>query len=442
MQSYNTINQSNHLSLYSIAGYSEEKEEARKIINLFKNYESLKELGVSIPKGLILSGRPGVGKTLMAKVIAAEAGVPLYEYEAMEDDTQEKGITNLKALYETARNNAPSIVFIDELDELVCSYDYMSDYSRVMLKTLLTEIDGVKNSDGVLTIATTNDYSRIPGPLLRSGRMDKHIEFDLPDLEAREAILNLYGSDNKLLQDIDFKEVAIKTNSFSCADLKTLINETLLQVITSNKMVVSNDDFQRVIPTILFKGIRKKEHGTLLEQVCYHELGHFICEYELNKNVSDVSIERIGKTEGHTRVYRPGEHLRVQSFEECKNEAIVALGGYAAEICFLGQAYTSNSADFAMFEEIIYEMASSGMLGSKFIFSAKNRNRSIMRDQISRNDSVEDIRVLCFDEYLAIATKIVNDNKDMIQFLFEKLKKSETLESSEIRKYIDEYNNH
>ena len=138
MQNINTINQTTQFSLKSIAGYSEEKEEAIKIINLFKNYESLKELGVSIPKGLILSGMPGVGKTLMAKVIAAEAGVPFYEYEAMEDETQEKGITNLKALYETARNNAPSIVFIDELDELVCSYDYMSDYSRVMLKTLLT----------------------------------------------------------------------------------------------------------------------------------------------------------------------------------------------------------------------------------------------------------------------------------------------------------------
>ena len=165
----------NNLSLQSIAGYAEEKAEAIKIINLFKNYDSLKELGVSIPKGLILSGMPGVGKTLMAKVIAAEANVPLFEYEAMEDDSQEKSITNLRDLFEKARENAPAIVFIDELDELVCSYDYMSDFTRTMLKTLLTEIDGVKNSEGILTIATTNDYYRIPMPLLRSGRMDKHI---------------------------------------------------------------------------------------------------------------------------------------------------------------------------------------------------------------------------------------------------------------------------
>ena len=438
MQNINIINQT-QFSLNSIAGYSEEKEEAIKIINLFKNYDSLKELGVSIPKGLILSGRPGVGKTLMAKVIAAEAGVPFFEYEAMEDETPEKCVTNLKLLYEKARENSPSIVFIDELDELVTSYDYMSDYTRVMVKTLLTEIDGVKNSDGVLTIATTNNYFQIPPALLRSGRMDKHIEFDVPDLDAREAILKLYSTNNKLLQDIDFNDVAVKTGGFSGADLKTLINETLLQTISSNKQEVTNEDFQRIIPTILFKGIRKKEHGTSLDQVCYHELGHFICEYELNKNLSEVSVEKIGNVEGHIRPTRPGEHIKILSFEECKNNAIVALGGYAAEKLFLGQPYTGNSLDFSTFEEIIYEMASSGMLGSKFIFSAKNRNRPVARDIKAGFDPIEDIRVQCFDEYLAIATKIIEDNKDLIQFLFDKLKESENINSDEMKKLIEEY---
>lgn len=434
----NTEIKTNKLSLQSIAGYEEEKAEAIKIINLFKNYDSIKELGVSIPKGLILSGMPGVGKTLMAKVIAAEANVPLFEYEAMEDDTQEKSITNLRALYEKAREHAPAIVFIDELDELVCSYDFMSDFTRTMLKTLLTEIDGVKNSEGILTIATTNNYYRIPMPLLRSGRMDKHIEFDLPDLDAREAIIKLYSCENKLLEHVDYKEIAIRTNSFTGADLKTLVNETLLQAVSTNKNNITNNDFYDVIPTILFKGIRKRDHGTPIDQVCYHELGHFICEYKLNNNISEVSVERIGNIEGHIRPIYRGEPNRIFSFDECKNKAIVALGGYAAERIFMGQTYTGNFGDFDNFDEIINEMASSGMLGTKYIFQAKTGRRPINIE--TKRDIGDDIRVKCFDEYLEIANNIINENKDLIEFLFDKLKKTEHIGPDEMKIFISEFN--
>lgn len=433
----NTLINSTKLSLNNIAGYEEEKAEASKIINLFKNYDSLMKLGISIPKGLILSGLPGVGKTLMAKVIAAESNVPLFEYEAAEDDTQEKSIINLKALYEKAREQAPAIVFIDELDELVCSYDYMSDFSRTMLKTLLTEIDGIKSSEGILTIATTNYYEKIPFQLLRSGRMDKHIEFELPNLEARQAILELYAKGNELLKHINFKEIAVRTNSLSGADLKNLINETLLQTVACNKNAVTNKDFYDVIPTILFKGIRKKEHGTSVEQVCYHELGHFICEYVLNGNVSEISIERIGSVEGHINPYRT-QGYRIMSFSECKNNAIVALAGFASEVIFTGQTYTGNNGDFGKFEGIINEMASSGMLGSKYIFKANNRRRmSIDADLSDGNGS--DIRVICFDEYLEIANKIINENKKLIEFLFDKLKTSERLTSEEVKELLEEF---
>ncbi len=436
----NTEKQTEKLTLNNIAGYEEEKAEAMKIINLFKNFDTLKSLGVSIPKGLILSGNPGVGKTLMAKVIASEAKVPLYEFEAMEDDSPETSITNLRALYEKARENSPSIVFIDELDELVCTYEFVSDYTRTVLKTLLTEIDGVKSSDGVLTIATTNNYNKIPRPLLRSGRMDKHIEIDLPDRAAREEILRLYTKDNNMFNDINYKAISLTTGSFSGADLKTLVNETLLQVISLNKNIVSDKEFFDVIPTILFKGIRKKDHGTSVEQVCYHELGHFICEYKLNNVVPEISIERIGDIEGHVRSQYGENSLKILSYEECKNKAIVALGGYAAERIFMGQTYTGNYADFSQFEDLISEMASSGMLGSKYIFGARNSRRQFSMGMNPDSSSGADMKTQFFEEYLEVANTIINENKSLIEFLFLKLKDSQRLSSEETKELIEEFN--
>ena len=439
------IKNQNHYSLDSIAGYKEEKAEAVEIINLFKNFEHFKSLGVSIPKGLILSGRPGVGKTLMAKVISAESNVSFYEYEAADGDTLKKSINSIRSIYEEARKNAPAIVFIDELDELITSREYISDISRVMLKTLLTEIDGVKSSDGILTIATTNHYDYIPPALKRSGRMDKHISFDLPDIESREAILLLYAKDKELLKGIDFKDVSAKTDGFSGADLKNLINEVLLKAITAEKQTITNSDFNDIIPTVAFKGIRRAVNKPPLDNVCYHELGHFICELELNKMVSSLSVERIGQIEGHISPYsmynRGADNL---SFTQCKNKAIVCLGGYAAEKVFMNQTYTGVLDDFGKFESIIKLMASTGMFGAKDIFRNNGfKNQFYIIDEESQSQTSideDDVRVKCFDEYLGIAINIVKDNKKLIEFLFGKLKEAKKIDAKKAKELIKEFN--
>ncbi len=434
-------------TLNNIAGYTAEKQEALKIINLLKNYGKLKKLGVSIPKGLILSGEPGVGKTLMAKVIAGESGVPFYELEAEDDTTPVKSVNRLKKLYEEARKNTPSIVFIDELDEIVTSRNFMSDSSRGMVKTLLSEIDGVKSSDGILTIATTNFYHELPGSLKRSGRMDKHISFNLPDLKSREEILKLYLSNKDMVDNIDTKMLARKTSGFSCADLKTLINETLLNVISNVKSIATTKDFIDIIPTVSFKGIKNfNTQEKPSDRVCYHELGHFICEYVLNNNVATISTEQIGGVSGHIRrefFMESDVPQNIQTSEELKNSAIICVAGYQAEKIFMGNTSTGCYNDFYKFDKTIQLMAWSGMLGPDYLFNTQKENlppEEIMSNEFVNTGS-EDIRVTCFKEYIEIANSIINENKELIEYLFKELKDNRKLESEQVSELINNFRN-
>lgn len=440
--------QSTNYTLNNIAGYSAEKQEALKIINLLKNYDKLCALGVSIPKGLILSGEPGVGKTLMAKVIAGESGVPFYELEADDDTTPVKSINRIKKLYEEARKNTPAIVFIDELDEIVTSRNFMSDSSRGMVKTLLSEIDGVKSSNGILTIATTNFYQELPNALKRSGRMDKHISFSLPDGKSREEILKLYLSNKNMVDNIDIHMLSKKTSGFSCADLKTLINETLLNVISIGKSIATTKDFIDAIPTVSFKGINKSYNSLEKpsDRVCYHELGHFICEYVLNGNVATISTEQIGGVSGHIRrefFIERETPINIQTFEELKNSAIVCIAGYQAEKIFMGETSTGCYDDFCKFDKTIQLMAWSGMLGPDYLFDTRKEYLPFdeMVDSSFVNNNSEDVRVTCFKEYIEIANTIINDNKVLIEFLFKELKDNRKLESEQVSELIDKFNN-
>ena len=244
--------------LKDIGGYDEEKAEAKKIIEVLKNHEKYKKIGAYIPKGLILSGNPGVGKTMLAKAIASESDVPFFEFESNESETEALTIKSIKELFKKAGENAPSIVFIDEFDELVMTMDFCSDYSRKTTKILLTEIDGISSSDGVLVIATTNERPMLPPSLIRSGRMDKRITVEMPTTYDREEIFKLYLSKNARLSEIDAHQLAIKTANFTGADIKTLVNETIIDCASQGIETITIADFERNIPVVMFQDIRKR----------------------------------------------------------------------------------------------------------------------------------------------------------------------------------------
>ena len=224
-------------SLKDIAGYELEKEKLKEIIYMFKNYQNYKEKGVLLSKGLILSGDPGVGKTLFAQVLANEINAPFYYIDGSKMDNF-FGVYKVNKLFKKAYKHAPAVIFIDELNSFIGDYDYESDYTNRNLSTLLKLIDGIDKKEGVFVIGATSDKDSLDKAILRSGRMDKHICLNSPDLKSRIAIFNYYLSKVDVETDkIDINYLMNLAEGFTGADIKTLINESALEALYNGDLL-------------------------------------------------------------------------------------------------------------------------------------------------------------------------------------------------------------
>ena len=441
------------ISLTSIAGYGEEKEEARKLIDILKNFDTYKSQGASIPKGLLLCGEPGVGKTMFAKAISTEAGVPLYEFEADESENEEETIKTLKELFSKAKDTIPSIVFVDELDELVSSndpgmYGFQSDYSRKALKTLLTEIDGISSSEGILVIATTNRKRAVPTALIRSGRLEKQITFRIPSIEDRAAIASLYLR-KAGVEGVSPNDVARKTDGFTGADIKSLVNAAIIESIRKQEDLTLKT-IVGVIPTIRFGEIKKARRGGPSDSVCYHEIGHFLAQYGLTGEIASISVEQYGNVAGHVSLEEdfpvplaPKKDDR--SADEILDSVAVSLGGIAGEEVFLGKRYCGSRSDLSNAIESIYQVLANGALGFEYLpsfdvdrFSATRGIRaSIPNDSSSEMRSQKFVQIL--NEKLQIAIGFVRKWEALGRIIFPILKEKESLTSEELSIIVNGY---
>lgn len=432
--------------LKDIAGYDEEKEEAKKIIEVLKNHKEYEKIGAYIPKGLILSGNPGVGKTMLAKAIASESNVPLFEFESDESENESATIKSLKEIFQKARAQAPSIIFIDELDELVMTDDFYSDYSRKTLKILLTEIDGISTTSGVIVIATTNARGKLPAALIRSGRMDKRITMPMPDLKSREAIFDLYLNKSNHTRHIKASELAGKTAGFSGADIKTLINETIIDCASKKIDKISIKDFERNIPVILFQEIRKVDANGPSDTTCYHEIGHFIISYIVNNEIGEISVERYGDIQGYMNL-EAGSKTRVQvTRNTLDNRVMVALGGMAAEEVYTKDISLGAIKDISNAKALISGLMQSGALGFDLISEKTNsieyalHRSSESSDSEAKKTKIENYMANKLEENFKRAKQILVENKKLADYIYKEIKTNSKLNKNEMTNLINKYN--
>lgn len=353
------------ITFKDVAGADEALEELKEVIDFLKHADKVKSLGGKMPKGILLVGSPGTGKTLIAKAIAGEAGVPFFSTNGAEFVEMFVGVgaARVRDLFEQAKQTAPCIIFIDELDALgKTRHSNMmggNDEKEQTLNQLLVEMDGFDTQGGIIILAATNRPEMIDPALLRAGRFDRQVVVDRPDRKGRKDILQIHIRKVKV-QNVDLDAIAGLTPGFTGADLANLVNEAAL-IATREKMdFVNNDHFTRAMERIV-AGIEKKSkvlNPKEKEIVSYHEMGHALVGYSLNKDdkIHKVSIIPHGIGSMGYTIQRPTEDRYLMTKEDLENKMAVLMAGRASEKLIYGHLSTGASDDLVKATNIAREM--------------------------------------------------------------------------------------
>ena len=421
------------ITFKDVAGVDEEKEELQEIVEFLKSPKKFTDMGARIPKGVLLVGHPGTGKTLLAKAVAGEAGVPFFIISGSDFVEMFVGVgaSRVRDLFDQAKKNAPCIVFIDEIDAVGrqrgAGLGGGHDEREQTLNQLLVEMDGFSANEGVIVLAATNRPDVLDKALLRPGRFDRQIVVSAPDVKAREEILEVHSRQKKLGDDVDLKIIAKNTAGFSGADLENVMNEASLLAARRNKTQINMQEVEDAMIKVTMgpekrSRIRSDKENKL---VAFHEAGHAVVSHYLptQDTVHQISIVPRGMAGGYT-MYRPDEDKNFMSKIEMEESIVGLLGGRVAESLVLDDISTGASNDIERASKIARDMVTkygmSDTLGT-ITFGSGQEEVFLGRDWTQTRNYSEETSAKIDEEVKKIIDKAYNRAKELLTMHSDKL---------------------
>lgn len=445
------------ITFKDVAGNKEAKQELLEVVDFLRNPKKFLAIGAEIPKGVLLMGSPGTGKTLMARAVAGEAKVPFFHLSGSEFVEMFVGVgaSRVRDLFNQAKKSSPAIIFIDEIDAVGRARGTGTgggnDEREQTLNQILVEMDGFEANEKVIVMAATNRGDVLDPALLRPGRFDRRVMLDLPDRKDREAILRIHAQKKPLHDDVDLTVIAERAPGFSGADLQSLMNESAILAAREDRTTLSQWDLIRSIEKVMIGPERQSHLHNDHERrvVAYHEAGHAIIASVLPHAdpVHKVSIVARGRAGGYT-LKLPLEEKKLQSKKEFLDDIAMSLGGYVAEKMIFDDVTTGPSNDLQVSTKLARNMVTRwGMSDSigpvalegdegRALFGTGIHGRE-HSDRVQADIDAEVTRIM--KEGLALAEKTLTENKEALDALAEALLKEETLEQEEYNALIKKF---
>ncbi len=447
----------NKVRFSDVAGSKEAKEELSEIVQFLKFPQKFLQLGAKIPKGVLLLGSPGVGKTLLARAVAGEANVPFFHISGSEFVEMFVGVgaSRVRDLFKKAKKNSPCIVFIDEIDAVGrqrgAGLGGGNDEREQTLNQILVEMDGFETDTNVIVVAATNRPDVLDPALLRPGRFDRQVILDLPDIKDREEILKVHSKNKPFASEVNLRKIAERTPGFSGADLANLINEGAILAARSDKKQIDNADLKEAIEKVMLGPARKSHIFSEAEKkiTAYHEGGHALVGAVLAESdpVHKVTILSRGQAGGYT-MSLPSEDKHLHTKQSYLDQIAMSMGGYAAEKLVFNELTTGASSDLKKATQWARKLVTQYGMSDAFgpvVLGNSNENVFLGRDMVEQRNYSESTAQKIDEEVRKIlvdaesrATEVMTKYRTYLDTIAERLVKEETLEQEEFTTIVND----